>query len=124
MNYNNLRVSRRARSVIGLTYSFTRSLPRDEMLGLTAQMRRAALSSGLNIVEGCSRSSTRELIRFLQMSVGSAMELEFALLITHDLGLGSREGRLQLWRSNKILQRETSALIRTLRLRLARRSRS
>ena len=59
-----------------LTYKQTTSLPRDEVFGLVSQMRRAAVSVTSNIVEGCSRSSTVEYVRFLEVAYGSARELE------------------------------------------------
>ncbi|HET9425284.1 MAG TPA: four helix bundle protein [Gemmatimonadaceae bacterium] len=122
-SYHNLRVSARAREVIRATYRFTAVFPRSEQFGLTAQMRRAAVSSGLNIVEGCSRDSTRELIRFLQVSAGSAMELEFTLVIAADLGYGSEVDNRQLMDLNTVLQKELSALVGSLRSRLRKGSR-
>ncbi|HEY6218614.1 MAG TPA: four helix bundle protein [Gemmatimonadaceae bacterium] len=118
-SYRRLRVTGRAREVIRSTYEFTRGLPREEQFGLTSQMRRAAISIGLNIAEGCSRRGTRELIRFLEFSIGSAMELDFGLLICEDLGYGSAIARKSLYELNRIGQRELAALIRSLRHRVA-----
>jgi hypothetical protein len=53
------------------TYAVTRALPPDERFGLTAQMRRAAVSIGSNIAEGCGHSSNRSFSRFLQIAIGS-----------------------------------------------------
>ena len=116
-SYSNLRVAGRARDVVRSTYAFTRDFPRSEQFGLTAQMRRASVSSALNIVEGCSRRSTRELIRFLEMSSGSAMELEFTLLIAEDLEFGRLETNRKLFELNRILQKELASLIGALRRR-------
>ena len=123
-DYKRLRVTTRAREVIRATYKFTSDLPRSEQFGLTSQMRRAAVSVGLNIAEGCSRSSTRELIRYLEISGGSAMELDFAILITEDLEFGREAERERLLACLTIFRRELSALIRALRLRLAERTRT
>src|SRR3954466_285096 len=95
-DYKRLRVTDRAREVIRATYKFTSELPRSEQFGLMTQMRRAAVSLGLNIAEGCSRNSTRELIRYLQIAAGSAMELDFAILITEDLAFGDDAERAAL----------------------------
>jgi four helix bundle protein len=116
-NYNNLRVTARARAVVSAAYRATETLPRREMFGLTSQMRRAAISAALNIVEGCSRSSTAELIRFLQISIGSAMELEFCCILCGDLHFGTPESIDGLLALNKTLQKELAALIGSLRRR-------
>jgi four helix bundle protein len=55
------------------------------MYGLTSQMRRASASIGMNIAEGCCRKGNVEMARFLQMAMGSASELEYQLLLAHDL---------------------------------------
>src|SRR4051812_7288492 len=118
-NYKNLRVSERARQLIKETYGFTRSLPSDERFGLTAQMRRASLSIGLNIAEGCSRRSTRELLRFLEIAIGLANELDFATVVCEDLGFGSSTGRTELAVVINQMERELLALVKSLRTRMA-----
>ena len=55
------------------------------MYGLTGQLRRAAASVPANIAEGCGRDTNAELARFLQIAMGSASELEYHLLLAHDL---------------------------------------
>jgi len=60
-------------------------MPKDEMYGLTSQMRRASVSIPSNIAEGCSRSSNKEFGRFLEISLGSAFELETQLTISEEL---------------------------------------
>jgi four helix bundle protein len=118
-NYKALRVVTRAREVIKATYAFTRELPREEQFGLTSQMRRAAISVGLNIAEGCSRRTTKEFIRFLEIAVGSAMELDFALVVCEDLTYGSPQSRTALCGIVNLMQRELVALMRALRKRMA-----
>lgn len=68
-----------------LTYRQTANLPKDELFGLVSQMRRAAVSVASNIVEGCSRSSTVEYLRFLEVAYGSARELEYQISIAERL---------------------------------------
>jgi four helix bundle protein len=64
----------------------TARFPGTELYGLTSQIRRACASIPANIAEGCGRSGDAELARFLQIAMGSASELEYHLLLAHDLG--------------------------------------
>ena len=66
-------------------YVATRVFPKEELYGLTSQTRRAAISIPANIVEGCGRDGGADLARFLQIAAGSASELEYHLLLAHDL---------------------------------------
>ena len=68
-------------------YQTTSTFPREEMYGLTSQIRRSGASVPTNIAEGCGRNSDAELARFLEISMGSASELEYLLLLTRGLNL-------------------------------------
>jgi four helix bundle protein len=68
-------------------YQVTRLFPKDELYGLTSQLRRASSSIPANIAEGCGREGASELGRFLQIAQGSASELEYHLLLSSDLKL-------------------------------------
>ena len=68
-------------------YQATSNFPREELYGLTNQIRRACASIPANIAEGCGRSSEADFSRFLQIAMGSATELEYHLLLTYDLGI-------------------------------------
>jgi four helix bundle protein len=59
--------------------------PRDELYGLTSQIRRSCASIPANIAEGCGRGGDGEFARFLQIAMGSASELEYHLLLASDL---------------------------------------
>ena len=68
-------------------YQFTKVFPKEELFGLTSQVRRASVSVAANIAEGFGRGGNAELARFLQIGLGSAYELEYHLLLANDLGL-------------------------------------
>jgi four helix bundle protein len=84
-----LRVFREAEELAILVYELTREFPLEERYGLGQQMRRAAVSVGSNIAEGCGRSGSRELPRFLDIALGSAVELEFQLRLACRLGFAT-----------------------------------
>lgn len=62
-------------------YLLTNSYPKKEVFGLTSQTRRAATSIPFNIAEGSAKSSDKDFARFLEMAIGSSMELETALIV-------------------------------------------
>jgi len=68
-------------------YKVTADFPREELYGLTNQIRRSCSSIPANIAEGCGRNSEADFSRFLQMAMGSATELEYHLLLSHDLAI-------------------------------------
>ncbi len=86
-SFRNLKVWEKAHNLTLDVYKTSRSFPREELYGLTSQMRRSSASIGANIAEGCCRKGDHELGRFLQMAMGSASELEYHLLLASDLDL-------------------------------------
>lgn len=84
IDFRTLKVWHKAHALTLLVYRETdHALRRDR--GLASQVRRAAVSVPANIVEGCGRPSQAELARFLRTALGSAVELEYHLLLAHDL---------------------------------------
>jgi four helix bundle protein len=86
-DFKNLKVWTKAHELTLVVYRRTRVFPKEEMYGLTSQLRRAAASIGANIAEGCGRRSDGEMKRFLQIARGSASELEYHFLLARDLQL-------------------------------------
>jgi four helix bundle protein len=78
-------------------------------------MRRSASSVGANIAEGCGRHGDGEMSRFLQIALGSASELEYHLLLAHDLELLKYVDYQRLNASTTEVKRMLSALVRKLR---------
>jgi len=86
-NYRDLQVWSKAHDLTLELYRVSRDFPREEMFGVTSQLRRAAASIGANLAEGCGRRASGELARFVRIAMGSASELDYHLLLCHDLGL-------------------------------------
>jgi four helix bundle protein len=85
----NLAVAARAKRLAVTIYKLTAMFPASERYGLTTQMRRAAVSIGSNIAEGCGRHGDSGLVAFLQIAMGSASELEFQVSMATELGIVS-----------------------------------
>ncbi len=82
---------REAIRLVKVTYLVTQSFPKDELYGLTAQMRRAAVSIPSNLAEGAARASKKELTQFISISKGSLSELETQMIIASELGYLSQD---------------------------------
>jgi four helix bundle protein len=91
MEYRDLDVWKKARSLVRTIYEITSRFPDTEKFGLTSQMRRSAISIPSNIAEGCGRASSRESIQFLNIARGSAYELETQVYLSFDLGYISEQ---------------------------------
>ena len=85
-NFRKLDVWVDAHALVLDVYRVTSAFPREELFGLTSQMRRAAVSIPANLSEGCGRGSQAELARFSSNALGSANELDYFFLLAHDLG--------------------------------------
>lgn len=86
-NFKELKVWQKSHALTLAVYKATTAFPKEEMYGLTSQIRRSSASIPANIAEGCGRSGEIEFARFLRIASGSASELEYHLLLSRDIGL-------------------------------------
>ncbi len=85
-HFEKLEVWKRAHALTLDIYKCTAAFPKQEVYGLASQMRRASASIGCNVAEGTGRRSDGELMRFLQIAMGSCSELEYQIRLARDLG--------------------------------------
>lgn len=84
-DFRQLQVWQKSHSLTLAIYKISKTFPKDEIYGLTSQIRRSAISLPSNISEGCGRFSEKELVQFLVIASGSASELSYQLLLAKDL---------------------------------------
>ena len=85
-NFKELTVWQKSMNLAAEVYRITKKLPKDELFGLTNQLRRAAVSIPSNIAEGNGRDTSKEYLRFLYIARGSRAEVETQLLLCVELG--------------------------------------
>jgi len=86
-NYKDLTVFQKADELAFKIYKMTKRFPKDEMFGISSQIRRAALSIPTNIVEGYARNNKNELRQFIRIALGSHAEIEYLYNFSKRLGL-------------------------------------
>ena len=95
-SFEDLIVWQKAHAFTLQIYAVTKTFPRDELFGLTAQFRRAAVSVAANIAEGFRKRSSVDKARYLNISEGSLDECRYYLILAHDLGLLKKESLWEL----------------------------
>ena len=85
-DYKKLKVWQKSHRLAVAVYKATVGFPADERFGLTSQLRRAATSIPANLAEGCGRRTDKELDRYVRISLASATELEYHLMLARDVG--------------------------------------
>ena len=114
-DFRELKVWERSHQLVLDIYEATGQFPREETYGLTAQLRRSCASIPANIAEGCGRSGDVELGRFMLISMGSASELEYHLLLAHDLNFLDDRNYERLTERTSEVKRMLSTFINKLR---------
>ncbi len=110
-NFRDLEIWKDSINLVKGVYKLTSDLPNTEKFGLISQMNRCSVSIPSNIAEGCSKDSQKDFIRFLQISLGSAFELETQLEICIELGFIKREDVKMTFESLNKLQKQIKSLI-------------
>jgi four helix bundle protein len=113
-SYQDLRVWQEAMSLAELIYRITRTFPKEEMFGLTSQMRRAATSVAANIAEGYGRENTGSYIQFLRIAQGSLKELETHTILSCRIGILDTPIQDEILSKTSIVGKMLWSLIRSL----------
>ena len=90
-NFKELRIWQKGIDIAVKTYQFTGSFPKEDKYAIVQQMTRASVSIPSNIAEGSSRTSEKDYLRFIELSLGSSFELETQLIIAEKLGKGDAQ---------------------------------
>jgi four helix bundle protein len=114
-DFRRLKVWEKAHYLTLAVYRATSGFPKEELYGLTSQLRRSASSVPANIAEGCGRDTDSDFARFLQIAMGSASELEYHLLLARDLKLLGDDVQAGLAADVVELKRMLGTLIRSIR---------
>ena len=110
-DFRDLQVWERSHMTLAI-YAATMKFPRQELYGLTSQIRRCAVSVGANIAEGCGKMGNNEFQRFLQIASGSASELDCELLRAKDLGYLAKPDYAKIADELSQIRKMLSALLR------------
>jgi four helix bundle protein len=114
-DFRQLKVWEKSHQLALAIYKLTKEFPKEELYGLTSQIRRSSMSIPTNIAEGCGRNTDADFARFLQMAMGSASEAEYQLILAHDLGFLSKDSYEKLHSEVEEVKRMLASLLKTLR---------
>jgi four helix bundle protein len=114
-SYRDLEVWKRSMELVANIYGITQAFPKEELYGLTNQLRRAAVSVPANIAEGWGRGTTREYIQFLRIARGSLFELETLINISSKLEYANVQNQQQILQEIQEIGKMLNALLKRLR---------
>ncbi|MDE0015677.1 MAG: four helix bundle protein [Candidatus Poribacteria bacterium] len=115
-SFKKLQVSEKSHDLTLKIYGVTSHFPREEIYGLTSQIRRACASIPTNIAEGCGRESSADFARFLQIAMGSASETEYLILLAHDLKYLTTDQYAELMDTTIRVKKMLTALLKNVRM--------
>ena len=115
MDFRGLTVWQKAHQLSLAVYRTTATFPREEVYGLTSQLRRCSSSIPANLAEGCGRNGDAELARSCSIARGFASELEYHLLLANDLKLVTPKDHAELGQLATAVKRMLTALIQKLK---------
>jgi four helix bundle protein len=114
-DFRQLKVWEKSHQLALAVYKSTAKFPKEELYGLTSQLRRSSMSTPTNIAEGCGLNTDKGFAQFLQIAMGSASETEYQLLLSHDLGFLNKEQYDKLNMDITEIKRMLASLLKTLR---------
>ncbi|MFZ6001774.1 MAG: four helix bundle protein [Bacteroidota bacterium] len=114
-NFKELKVWQLSRALVKEVYETTAEFPATEKYGLISQLRRCVVSIPTNIAEGAGRNTDKDFAYFLNISLGSAFELDTLLILSFDVSLISEDQLNMLSKKISEIQKMTHGLIKTLR---------
>ena len=123
-NYRDLQTWNKAHNLTLELYKLSRQFPKEEIYGLTSQLRRAASSIGANLAEGCGRQSNPEFARFVRISMGSASELDYHLVLSRDLGFIENTTYGRLSKGLTEVRKMLASLLSTVEMEIQTKSRA
>lgn len=114
-DFRQLKVWEKSHLLALAIYKETKGFPKEELYGLTSQIRRASMSIPTNIAEGCGRNTDAEFARFLQIAMGSASETEYQLIPARDLEFLNKDSYAKLHNDVEEVKRMLASLLKTIR---------
>jgi len=114
-DFRKLKVWEKAHLLTLKIYKVTKGYPKEELYGLTSQIRRACVSIPTNIAEGCVRSSDADFARFLYIALGSTSELEYLIVLLNDLKFIENELQVELNNEINEIKKMLITLIKKLK---------
>lgn len=113
-DYKKFLVWQKAHQLTLEIYRVTKNFPKEEVYGLTSQMKRAASSIPMNIAEGCGRNTDKDFARFLVIAFGSANELEYQVILSTDLSYLDQEQSTTLLTELEEVKKMLNGLIKKI----------
>ncbi len=113
--FQDLTVWQKAHQFVLETYHYTKSFPKSELYGLTSQFRRATVSIAANIAEGFKKKGKKDKVRFYNIAQGSLEECRYYIILSHDLGYGTKkEMNKKIQEVSKLLNAYSKAILNSV----------